>query len=347
MIFTDIGVVLLYFVTLFFGQRIVRAQHPHFGWTKLFAPLIPLLCGLTVLTIVAVVVVSIQSFYTLNLNTLRIDRDVQLYVGTCFSVIAFIPILMIALSCLFRLLPSVRNRAIDKFGAGTMRAKIVIVIAASTLLTLAAAIKAGTSYYDPGAITAPTPWYDSRGIFYGFGFGTEIVVLYFFALVRVDRRFIIPDGAKGPFSYAGGFTFAGEAGNEKKQLGQRDSTRNLVGSSHSLAQSWGGRSSTTNIPLRSKSPSRSVVSWGGISQADTEIAFGEDGEQVVPYSTIDDSGDLSVPTEIAGAGQELGYDIKKGKWILRPVSSAPNTAGNTGANSAANTRPASETGETE
>lgn len=334
MIFTDIGVVLLYFVNLFFAQRVVRAQHPHFGWTKAFAPLVPVLCVLVVLTIISVIVVSIQSFYTESNNTLRIDRDIQIYVETCFSVIAFIPVILVTLSALTSLLPHLRNRGIDNFGSGTMAQKIAIIMASGVILTLAASFKAGTSYFTPPPLTAPTPWYYSDGVFYGFGFATEIVVLYFYAIVRVDRRFIIPDGAKGPYSYAGGFTFAGEPGNEKRQLGQpRDSTQNLTGSSPSIVQSWGGRSSTSNIHGRSKSPAgRSVVSWGGISQADTEIAFGEDGEQIVPYSTIDDSGDLSVPTTIAGMDQEMGYDAKKGKWILRPVSSI------------ANARPVSEAG---
>ncbi|GAB7346768.1 hypothetical protein MBLNU459_g1870t2 [Dothideomycetes sp. NU459] len=315
-IFTDIGVVLLYFVNLFFAQRIVRAQHPHFGWTKLFAPLIPLLCLLVVLTIISLVVTSIQSFYTQSANTHRIDRDIELYGGTTFAAIAFIPFILVVLSCL---LP---KGVIDNFGAGTLRAKVTIVLVSATILTVAASFKAGTSYFQPPLLSEPEAWYFNRGVFYGFGFATEIVVLYFYAAVRVDRRFIVPDGAKGPFSYAGGFTFAGEAGNEKRQLGQRDSTRNLTGSSPSIAQSWGGRSSVSNLR---KSPSRqSVISWGGLTQADTEVALGEDGEEIVPYSAIDDAGDLTVPTPIAGAEQELGYDVKSGKWILRSVSSIPN-----------------------
>lgn len=334
-IFVNIGVVLLYFVNLFFTQRIIRAQHPNFGWSKFFSPLIPMACALAVLTIIALIVALIQSFYTLDTNIHRIDRIIEIYGATAFASIAFIPFLFITLSTLLRLMPSVRNgpRAMDKFGSGKMRTKILIVLPSSALLTLAASLKAGTGYLpaiplvvpnqDPPTPTA-VPWYFNRGIFYAFGFGVEIVILYFYFLVRVDKRFIIPDGAKGPYSYAGGFVFAGESGNEKGRLaGTRDSsTRHLNGSAQSL-QSWGG---STRRPKSSSA--QSFVSWGGISHADTEMGIGEDGIQPVPYPPTLEDGDDIKPTSIAGAEQEMGWDSKSGKWKLRPVStmSAVSTA---------------------
>ncbi|THW36326.1 hypothetical protein D6D21_08757 [Aureobasidium pullulans] len=327
-IFVNIGVVLLYFVNLFFTQRIVRAQHPNFGWSKLFTPLIPIICAITVLTIIALIVAVIQSFYTLDKNIHRIDRIIELYGPTAFSAIAFVPIVIITISTLLRLIPSVRGqKALDKFGSGKMSTKIAIVIPSAALLTLAASLKAGTSYLrqvpllTPDNTPEPTPWYFNRGIFYGFGFGVEIIILFFYMAVRVDKRFIIPDGAKRPYSYAGGFVFAGESGNEKSRLVQRDSTRNLTGSSQSL-QSWGG---STRRGGRSKAPS--VISWGGISQADTEMGIGEDGVEPVPYVTTED-GEIARPASIAGAEQEMGWDSKSGKWKLRPVSgmSAVSTA---------------------
>ncbi|KAH0367921.1 hypothetical protein KCU65_g4290, partial [Aureobasidium melanogenum] len=328
-VFVNIGVVLLYFVNLFFTQRIVRAQHPNFGWSKFFSPLIPIVCVITVLTIIALIVGVIQSFYTLDTNIHRIDRIIELYGSTAFSAIAFLPIVIVSLSTLARLIPSIRGqKAIDKFGEGKMSTKIIIVLAAATLLTLAASIKAGTGYLPPiplvsnsnPPVAEPTPWYFNRGIFYAFGFGVEIIILFFFMAVRVDKRFIIPDGAKGPYSYAGGFVFAGESGNEKSRLGQRDSTRNLTGSSQSL-QSWGGST------RRGRSKAPSVISWGGLSQADTEMGVGEDGIEPMPYVTAED-GEIAKPANIGGAEQEMGWDSKSGKWKLRPVSnmSAVSTA---------------------
>lgn len=46
-------------------------------------------------------------------------------------------------------------------------------------------------------------WYHSQACFYIFNFGIEIIVVYLYVLVRVDRRFHIPNGSKGPGDYSG------------------------------------------------------------------------------------------------------------------------------------------------
>ncbi|KAJ9623282.1 hypothetical protein H2203_006222 [Taxawa tesnikishii (nom. ined.)] len=156
------------------------------------------------------------------------------------------------------------------------------------------------------------PWYFSKPCFYVFNFVLELLVVYFWAAVRIDNRFHIPDGATGPGSYGGGFTFAGEAGNEKANLGQRDSTRHLTGSKSSFATSRRSRSRTRE----------SVVSWGGISRPDlVEPGVGEDGVQTVPYPPAEDDDDW-VPDEIGGLDNEMGWDAKSGRWMLRPLSNA-------------------------
>lgn len=352
-IFTNIGTILLYFVDLFFAQRIIRAQHPRFGWSSFFTTLIPLCCVWTVLTVVAVIVVSIQSFYTESINTHRIDRDVQLYVETAFTVIAFIPCLLISTSALLRLLPS-RNKETDDFGKGSMRTKILLVLGASLLLTAADAVKAGTSYMPPTPLLVPNtnppvsadvPWYFSRGIFYGLGLAPELVVLYIYALFRVHERFVVANGAKGPHSYAAGFVFAGERGNEKTDLkrnSHRDSaTRQLTGagSSYSLGTASavtvtgviGGRVSRS---FANSIGGRSVVSWGGTSRTDTEAGYGGDEGAVAPYSAIDGMGRGEVEHvpalpalpvfppmhDVEGAREMLGINPANGHWELRPIS---------------------------
>lgn len=316
-VFVNVGTVLLFFTDFFFTQRIIRAQHPHFGWSLFFSPLTILLCAWTVLTVVAVIVVSIQSFYTLSINTRRIDRDVQIYVETAFAVIAALPLFMVLLSTVIRQIPKYKHQTMDKFGAGSMRAKIYLVCAASLILGFANAFKAGIEYFGPFLLSDPTPWFYSRGVFYGLGLAPELIVLYMFIVFKVNQRFVIPDGAKGPYSYAGGFTFAGEAGNEKRTLGLRDSSKNLVGgSSPSLAQSYGGRSNRTSMSRTRES----VISWGGIYHENTAPGIGEDGAEMVPYSGIEDQTELELPAYIPGADQEMGWDAKSGKWQLRPVS---------------------------
>lgn len=283
---------------------------------------------ITVLTVIMVIVVSIQSFYTLSTNTRRIDRDVQLYVETAFAVIAFIPFVLVITSTLIRQIPKIKHKQTeDKFGSGSMRAKIILVCIASLLLATADSIKAGTAYlplvplFVPGSNppeAAPVPWYFSRGIFFGLGFAPEIVVLYMYAAFQCSLRFVIPDGAKGPYSYAGGFTFAGEAGNEKSGFGTRDSTRNLFGSQPSLAESGATSGNTSRMGGRSRA--ESVISWGGISRNMFEPGIGEDGIERVPYSGIDDDQEIAMPQEFYGAEQEMGWNPSTGKWELRPVS---------------------------
>ncbi|KAG9656956.1 hypothetical protein KCU64_g5531, partial [Aureobasidium melanogenum] len=57
------------------------------------------------------------------------------------------------------------------------------------------------------------------------------------------------------------------------------------------------------------------------------MGVGEDGIEPVPYVTVED-GENATPANIGGAGQEMGWDSKTGKWMLRPVSnmSAVSTA---------------------
>ncbi|KAJ8112869.1 hypothetical protein OPT61_g4866 [Boeremia exigua] len=45
------------------------------------------------------------------------------------------------------------------------------------------------------------PGYFHKAAFYVVNFAVEIVVVALYAGMRVDRRFWVPDGAKGPGSY--------------------------------------------------------------------------------------------------------------------------------------------------
>ncbi|EDO03176.1 hypothetical protein SS1G_05656 [Sclerotinia sclerotiorum 1980 UF-70] len=65
---------------------------------------------------------------------------------------------------------------------------------------------AGTAY-KPREIDDPA-WYHSKACFYIFDFGIEIVVLYVYAAMRVDRRFIVPNATK----VEGDFRKGGEGG---------------------------------------------------------------------------------------------------------------------------------------
>jgi hypothetical protein len=96
----------------------------------------------------------------------------------------------------------IRDRPpIEKFGHGRFRTKIFILLFSSVLLTLGAAFRAGVNYV-PRPSNDPA-WYDSKACFYLFNFTIEITIVALYAIVRIDKRFHIPDGSHGPGDYAG------------------------------------------------------------------------------------------------------------------------------------------------
>ena len=195
MVFTAAGVVLLFVVNLLFAQRILRAQHPNAGWHKIIHFAFLGVYALIILTLIMLITTVVQQFYTLNANTHRIDRAVILYGGTMYAVISFLPIPLLLLS-----LAIPRRTPLQKFGEGRFRHKVAILLLASTLLCLGASFRAGTNYLPPHPRSDP-PAYYSRACFYIFNFVVEILVVYLYVLVRVDRRFWIPNGSHAAGDY--------------------------------------------------------------------------------------------------------------------------------------------------
>ncbi|KAI9803388.1 MAG: hypothetical protein M1833_000907 [Piccolia ochrophora] len=194
-IFVSAGVVLLFIVNLIFTQRIIRATHPRVGWHRIGNNLLLAYYSSIVITLIMLITCTVQSFYTLNRNTRRIDRDVQLYGQTWFTIAAFLPLPLI-----FAALVVPRQTRVEKFGSGRWRSKIVILLTAAVLLTLGSAFRAGTNYRTPRPRADPA-WYHSKACFYIFNFVVEILVVALYAVVRVDLRFHVPNGAKGPGDY--------------------------------------------------------------------------------------------------------------------------------------------------
>jgi hypothetical protein len=195
-VFVAAGVLLLFIVNLIFAQRIVRASHPHWAWAKWFSLAFKLYYASIVVMLVALITCTVQSFYTLSHNTRRIDHDVQLVGGTYFAVSAFLPIPLMLLRLIIPDRPP-----IEKFGHGRFRTKIVILLFSSVLLTLGAAFRSGVNYV-PRPSNDPA-WYDSKECFYLFNFTIEIIVVALYAIVRIDKRFHIPNGSHGPGDYLG------------------------------------------------------------------------------------------------------------------------------------------------
>ena len=328
--FVYAGIILLFIGNMFFSQRIVRAQHPHFGWSKPFSAMLPVFLVIIIGSILALIVVAILQFYTLNVSTLSACRNVQRYGETLYMIVAFLPLPILTVSSIIRWKLR-KTKSMDKFGAGSMRAKIAIVMISAFFLTLGATFRAATQLTPPVPLVipptspqghptpAPQPWWLSKACFYIFNFTIEISIVIFWLIARIDKRFIVPDGAKGPFSYGGGFTFAGENGHEKRNVGggSRDSLHRLTESRTTLRSSrtsWG--------PPRSGADTESRISWGGISREEISQGLGEDGI-AMPYAIF--GNDLERTTTqaadaaVEGAEKEMGWDPKSGKWALRPV----------------------------
>ena len=197
-VFIAAGVLLLFIINLIFVQRILRASHPHWAWAKWLSLVFKLYYASIVVMLAALITCTVQSFFTLSHNIRRIDRDVQLVGATYFAVAAFLPIPLVFL----RLILPNKVEHVDKFGEGRFRTKIRILLFTSFILTLGAAFRAGTAYVPRPA--ADPAWYHSKACFYLFDFTIEIIVVALYAVIRVDKRFHIPNGAHGPGSYSAG-----------------------------------------------------------------------------------------------------------------------------------------------
>ncbi|KAH7165534.1 hypothetical protein EDB81DRAFT_256305 [Dactylonectria macrodidyma] len=194
-VFVNAGVVLLFVVNLIFAQRILRAYHPHIGWSKPATFFFRFLFFSVVANLIMVIVAVVYSFYTLDPTTRLQLRKIQLTAVTYLAILAFLPLPITGISIL---LP--RKAPMDKFGQGRMRTKIGLLVFTASLLTLGAAFRAGVAY-QIRPITNPA-WYHHKACFYVFNYVIELIVVYSYALSRFDRRFHIPNGSSGPGAYS-------------------------------------------------------------------------------------------------------------------------------------------------
>lgn len=194
-IFVQAGVIILFIINLVFAQRVIRASYPHWAWKKWFSIIFKVYYATIIIALIALIIATVQSSYTLSINTHRIDRDIQLFGGTYFTVSAFMPLPIL----LIKLFVAPKAR-VEKFGEGRFRTKIWILVFASGILTIGAIFRTATNYLTPRPRLNPA-WYHSKACFYTFNFTIEIIVVAFYAAVRVDKRFFIPNGSSGPGDY--------------------------------------------------------------------------------------------------------------------------------------------------
>ncbi|KXG52841.1 Protein of unknown function DUF3112 [Penicillium griseofulvum] len=188
-IFVAAGVLLLFILNLLYAQRMFRAVYPVPGWSRILSWAFKALYVLVVVTIIMVITSVVQSSYTLNSNTLRIDRDILIYGQTYFAIVSFLPIPLVLLVLL-----SPNRKQIQQVGSGSWVVKVFIVGLVSSLLCLGASFRAATSWMPPRPVTEPA-WYHSKACFYVFNFTIDILVVAIFFVGRVDQRFWVPNGS--------------------------------------------------------------------------------------------------------------------------------------------------------
>ncbi|KAF7716764.1 Uncharacterized protein PECH_008800 [Penicillium ucsense] len=196
-IFVAAGVLILFILNLLFAQRMLRAAFPALGWSRPVSWGFKLLYILIFLSIVMLITVIVQSMYTLNPNTHRIDRDIQLYGVTFFAIVSFLPLPMVTMVYLFA-----DEKKVASFGQGSWRAKALVILIAGTLLCLGASYRAGTTWMKPRPINMP-PAYMHKACFFIFDFVLDLIVVIIFLFARVDRRFYVPDGSSKLRHYRG------------------------------------------------------------------------------------------------------------------------------------------------
>lgn len=199
-IFANAGVLILYVVNLIFLQRVVRAHHPRFGWSKAVGWVFKALYFAIAAALIMVITAVVYSFYTLDREALNSIRTVRLVAVVFLAVLSFLPFPGTLLAVL---VPSRDDQAIDGFGHGAMRTKVILLLFTSTLLSLGACLRAGTSFL-PMRTAGDPGWYNHRAVFYCFSYVLELIVLYTYTIIRIDRRFHIPNGSSAPGHYSNG-----------------------------------------------------------------------------------------------------------------------------------------------
>ncbi|KAH8657954.1 hypothetical protein BX600DRAFT_61785 [Xylariales sp. PMI_506] len=194
-VFNSAGILFIYIINLIFAQRILRARQPKIGWSKLLAVSLKIMFGLIFGTLIMAITVLVISINTTNPHTLQAIRDVGLAAATFITVMAVLPAVLLAAAFLW---PASKDA--ENFGAGSMRAKVLIVSVACCLAVISAGFKCGTTWKPPRLASDPA-WYDLRPAFYCFTFLMEILILALFLVTRVDKRFHVPNGCKAPGDY--------------------------------------------------------------------------------------------------------------------------------------------------
>lgn len=195
-IFVAAGVLILFIINIIFAIRLVRATHRSHGWHPAFGIAFNILFVLIGATLIIVISATVQGSYTLNSQTRLTDRSLQLYGSTVLAIVATLPLPMVAFTLMIPYSP------FDQFGTGRLRTRVIALLVSTILLSIGAWYRCGITWQPPVPRTQPLPGYLSKGPFYILNFLFEFQTVMMYAILRIDQRWYIPNGAKGPGSYS-------------------------------------------------------------------------------------------------------------------------------------------------
>ncbi|KAI0489856.1 hypothetical protein F4859DRAFT_509433 [Xylaria cf. heliscus] len=275
-ILTQTGSVIVFIINLILAQRILRGYHPKFGWRPAVNWTFHFLVACVVATLIMAIAVTIQSFFTLDAATRRADRLVQLFAGTYMALLAFLPLPIVALAAL---LPRANTR-VEKFGSGRWRTKVWLLLFTSALATLGASFRVYTGYV-PRPASNPA-WYHSRACYYCFNFIIDLIISAAYLFLRFDRRYIVPNGAKGPGDYGKGLparppSVASSDGGE--ELGNDTDPEKLARLRDGDKSKEEGKGKDRDINLESDDkPAMSIPSSASAVDNGTQTPYGAGGD---------------------------------------------------------------------
>jgi hypothetical protein len=194
-IFVNAGILIIYVINLLLAHRILRSLQPKIGWHQSLNIGLGIIFGLIAIFLILIITFTVLSFYTFNQHIRNIARDIQKAATTYLLAITILPLVIILFGLI---LP--RSTIPIPFGHGSLQSKVIILIIGTCFCILIAGFRSGTTWESPRPINQPA-WYDDQECFYIFNLTFDILIIYLYAIARIDKRFHVPDGSGKAKSY--------------------------------------------------------------------------------------------------------------------------------------------------
>ncbi|KAK4159576.1 hypothetical protein QBC43DRAFT_272130 [Cladorrhinum sp. PSN259] len=184
-VFSFAGVVLLYILDLLSARRYVR-DYAVFGYRPIVKGVFRFGIALIIISLIMGIIVTANVYFVPRDNNreevLKECRDVALVAGTILAVLAFVPVLVVAVVICFK--------AGDVVGIEKRRyrARTELLLSTAALLSLEAGFRVGSAYAARPVGEKPG-WYESKAAFYCLTYLLELLVIYSLLAARLDGRF--------------------------------------------------------------------------------------------------------------------------------------------------------------